>query len=88
MVAILKHLPALPPPDSIFSVIIVPTFNMVHFISSFTHPEQPNPEILGKLMSLILKHNVFEFDEKFYLQMQGTAMGTKMAPTLCESIYG
>ena len=78
--AILKHLPALPPPDSIFSVIIVPTFNMVHSISSFTHPEQPNPEILVELMSLILKHNVFEFDEKFYLQIQGTAMGTKMAP--------
>ena len=47
---------------------------------AYKHPEQPNPEILGELMSIVLKHNVFELDEKFYLQIQGTAMGTKMAP--------
>ena len=39
-------------------------------------PETTQSEILGKLMSLVLKHNVFEFDEKCYLQIQGTAMGT------------
>ena len=27
-----------------------------------------------------MKNNVFEFNEQFYLQTQGTAMGTKMAP--------
>ena len=48
----------------------------------YKHPEQSNPEILGELMSLVLKHNVFEFDKKFYLQIQGTAMGSKMAPRL------
>ena len=45
----------------------------LHFLKSnpdtYKHPEQPNPEILGELMSLVLKHNVFE---KFYLQIQGT----------------
>ena len=39
-------------------------------------------------MSLVLKHNVFEFDEKFYLQIQGTAMGTKMAPAYANLFMG
>ena len=28
----------------------------------------------------ILKHNTFTFNDKYYLQTNGTAMGTKMAP--------
>ena len=64
----------------------------LHFLKSnpdtYKHPEQPNPEILGELMSLVLKHNVFEFDEKFYLQIQGTAMGTKMAPAYANLFMG
>ena len=64
----------------------------LHFLKSnsdtYKHPEQPNPEILGELMSLVLKHNVFEFDEKFYLQIQGTAMGTKMAPVYANLFMG
>ena len=39
-------------------------------------------------MNLVLKHNVFEFDEKFYLQIQGTAMGTKMAPVYANLFMG
>ena len=47
----------------------------LHFLTnhseSYKHPEQPNPEVLGELKT--------EFNEQFYLQIQGTAMGTKMA---------
>ena len=32
-------------------------------------------------VDFILKHNLFVFDDKQYLQINGTAMGTKMAPT-------
>ena len=39
-------------------------------------------------MNLVLKHNVFEFDEKFYLQIQGTAMGTKMAHAYANLFMG
>ena len=46
---------------------------------NYTHPEQPTPEILTELTNIVLKNNVFEFDGNFYLQIQGTAMGTKMA---------
>ena len=33
------------------------------------------------LVDFILKHNLFVFDDERYLQTNGTAMGTKMAPT-------
>ena len=32
------------------------------------------------LIDFILKHNTFTFNNKYYLQTDGTAMGTKMAP--------
>ena len=32
-------------------------------------------------ISIVLKENTFHFDGKFYRQIQGTAMGNKMAPT-------
>ena len=34
---------------------------------------------LRKILMLILKENSFEFNDKNYLQIHGTAMGTKMA---------
>ena len=55
---------------------------------SYKYPEQPNPEVLGELMNLVLKNNVFEFNEQFYLQIQGTAMGTKMAPAYANLFMG
>ena len=35
---------------------------------------------ISTLVDFILKHNLFVFDDKQYLQFNGTAMGTKMAP--------
>ena len=43
-------------------------------------PYQPPPEIIGELVHIVLNNNVFEFNDKFYLQIQGTAMDTKMSP--------
>lgn len=34
---------------------------------------------LREMLKLILKENSFQFDGKDYLQLHGTAMGTKMA---------
>ena len=39
-------------------------------------------------MNLVLKNIVFEFNEQFYLQIQGTAMGTKMAPAYANLFMG
>ena len=51
-------------------------------------PRQPPPEVLGELIDLVLKNNIFEFDGKHYLQIQGTAMGTKMAPAYANIFMG
>ena len=38
------------------------------------------PEVITSLLELILKLNNFTFNDKFYLQTMGCAMGTKCAP--------
>lgn len=42
--------------------------------------EYPPTEDLVSLISYILKRNNFVFGDKHYLQIHGTAMGTRMAP--------
>ena len=39
-------------------------------------------------MSIVLKNNIFEFNGDHYLQLQGTAMGTKMAPSYANLFMG
>ena len=48
---------------------------------STRHHQFPPSDTLVELTKLILTNNVFEFDNKYYRQVQGTAMGTKMAPS-------
>lgn len=38
-------------------------------------------ELLLEATDLVLKNNVFTFNGKYFHQVKGTAMGTKMAPT-------
>jgi hypothetical protein len=38
-------------------------------------------EFYIELLKLVLECNIFEFDREFYLQLLGTAMGTRVAPT-------
>lgn len=40
----------------------------------------PNKTILKTLLLFVLENNYFEFENKIYRQLFGTAMGTKMAP--------
>jgi hypothetical protein len=39
------------------------------------------PQVLGTLLNLTLTNNIFSFGDQPYLQINGTAMGTIMAPT-------
>ena len=39
------------------------------------------PSVLLELFNIVLKCNVFSFDNSIYQQIQGTAMGTRMAPS-------
>ena len=40
----------------------------------------PTEDII-KMAVFVLKNNLFEFNEKFYKQISGTAIGTKVAPS-------
>ena len=48
-----------------------------------SHPDtnRPNNNILKRMMTYILKYNYFQFNNDNYLQIHGTAMGTKFAPS-------
>lgn len=49
---------------------------------------QPPTHIILRLVHLILTKNAFMFNNKFYHQIKGTAMGTKMAPTYANLFMG
>jgi hypothetical protein len=38
-------------------------------------------DLLVEMLSIVLKTNIFEFNEELFLQKIGTAMGTRVAPT-------
>lgn len=50
--------------------------------------KSPPTKYLMKLLEHILKLNNFVFDNKHYLQINGTAMGTKMAPSYANIFMG
>jgi hypothetical protein len=45
-------------------------------------------ETLESLLRVVLEHNVFEFNSKYYIQTNGTAIGTKMAPAYANIFMG
>ena len=45
-------------------------------------------ENLLELAEIVLKNNIFQFNEKTLKQLRGTAIGTKFAPTICNSVCG
>ena len=51
-------------------------------------PQQPPAEVLRYLLVLVLKLNTLEFNEKFYLQTLGTAMGSCLAPAYANTFMG
>ena len=44
------------------------------------NPSQPNTDVLISLLEIVLKNNTFEFNGECFIELQGTAMGTKLAP--------
>ena len=48
----------------------------------------PTDHSICKLLELVLKTNNFEFDNKEFLQVGGTAMGTKLAPSFANLFMG
>ncbi|XP_039261676.2 uncharacterized protein LOC120337843 [Styela clava] len=52
---------------------------MEKYLNRFSEDKQEIPWI-AKAANLVLTNNNFVFDDQHYLQIQGTAMGTKLAP--------
>lgn len=50
--------------------------------------QHPPAEVLRHLLEMVLKLNVFEFNEKHYLQKFGTAMESKLAPAYANTFMG
>ena len=53
---------------------------VLKYLEETQSPQQPPNQLLRELLNFILKCNCFAFCNLFYLQIQGVAMGTKMAP--------
>ena len=45
-------------------------------------------EYLVKLLKLVMGCNIFKFDEEFWIQLIGTSMGTRVAPTYANIFMG
>jgi hypothetical protein len=45
-------------------------------------------EFILKALQIVLKNNHFQFDDQHYLQIRGTAMGTKVASTYAMLVMG
>ena len=50
--------------------------------------QNPPTQTICDLIDIILRNNNFEFNEQFYLQKHGTAMGTRMAPPYANLFMG
>ena len=53
----------------------------IDFLKRYPSAEMPSASYLGKLILFVLTYNYLTFNENFYLQIMGTAMGTVMAPS-------
>ena len=58
-------------------------------LAQHRHPfENPTNHSICELLRLVLTCNNFQFDNKHYLQVGGTAMGTKLAPSFANIFMG
>ena len=51
-------------------------------------PDTPDGHVVATLARLVLELNTFEFHNKYFRQVSGTAMGTKMAPNYANVFMG
>ena len=51
-------------------------------------PDHPPPTVIGEMIKIVLMNNVIEFEGHFYLQIQGCAMGTRLAPSYASIFMG
>ena len=59
---------------------------ITNFTDSLARPF--SKKFILESIAIVLKENTFHFDKKRYRQIQGTAMGTNMAPTYATLVLG
>lgn len=59
-----------------------------HFLNQRPGPALPSTEFLVGLAERVLTMNAFRYGEQHYLQVRGTAMGTRMAPSYANLFMG
>lgn len=59
-----------------------------HYLNLRPPNSKPSTNFILTLISLILSFNNFKFQDKNYLQIRGTAMGTRMAPSYANLYMG
>ena len=59
-----------------------------HYLSQRPSERKPDTSFLITLTNFILLNNYFSFEGKVYHQIQGTAMGTRMAPSYANLFMG
>lgn len=85
----LRKVPPLPPGSILATVDVTSLYTNIphaegigaakHYLNT-REDKTPHTFVLLKLIHFILTMNVIKFNDNVYLQTQGTAMGTKMAP--------
>ena len=85
----LRHIDALAPGSMLISMDVnsffthIPHADAVAACRNFLNKHNIQSDIatdIPILIDFILRHNTFTFNDKYYLQTNGTAMCTKMAP--------
>ena len=86
----LRDLPDLPEESIICTIDIagsypsIPNEEDLRFLRNALKKKRSNENVstdtLTELAELVLQNNYFEFDERYFKQIRGTAIGTKFAP--------
>ncbi len=59
-----------------------------HYLDNTLINEYPPSSFIASLMKIVLQFNFFSFNNEFFLQEHGIAMGTKMAPSAANLFMG
>ena len=98
---LIEKLPPLPPNALLVTADVTSLYTnipheegiaaVIHFMEEYKHllpTNCPPPHIVHIILDFILKHSTFKFRDSHIHQIQGTSMGTRMAPPFANLFIG